>query len=345
MLKLLYVYKFATFGGVERVLLSRAEAFKQYGLPIKIALFFFEDFGALDSLKKYIDSEKLSDFVTIVTDFRENDYDYIISIDTPEIVKYKISSSRLRFECHTPYLRNRRYLSRLPEKVRLITVPSLAMKNCVEQERPELKGKIVVVRNYVKDDPACHEVPEVFWGKRPLLYLGRMDEHKNIREVLDIFERYRNCYADDLMLVLVGIVVESIDLQGELRQRHLIDRSILLPPVRFDRVQKIYSIVRAHKGVFISSSQGESFGLSVAEAMVSGLPVLLSGIDPHVDLVRGEMDFLYPLGNAVAGAVKLRNILRSYDEMQKKIDGLCDQFSMATFIEDWQRFTTLLPVG
>jgi glycosyltransferase involved in cell wall biosynthesis len=344
MLKVLYVYRFATFGGVERVLLSRAEAFKQYGVHVRIFLYFFEDLGARHAIKEYIDTAELSEYVTLVKDIRAHEYDYVISIDTPEILKYKIDNSKLLFECHTTYARDRVYLSRLPGNIRLV-VPSAAMKKDLEQEQPQLNGKIVVLRNYVAVDQADHDSAGIFWQKRPLLYLGRMDEHKNIREALDVFESYRRHHGDDLMLILAGMVTESIDLHAELRQRHLLDRTVVFPPIRFDRVQQIYSLVKKHKGIFISSSHGESFGLSVAEAMANGLPVLLSGIGAHADLVQGNMDFLYPLGDPVAGAVKLEHIVCNYHEMQMKIEGLKGQFSMATFIEDWQRFTTLLPVG
>jgi glycosyltransferase involved in cell wall biosynthesis len=286
----------------------------------------------------------LTEYATLVTDIREQEYDYIISIDTPEILKYKISSNKLLFECHSTYVRDRVYLPRLPSKVRLIAVPSVAMKIDLEQERPELVGKIVLLRNYVADYPAQYEDSGVFWQKRPLLYLGRMDEHKNIREVLDIFECYRSNHGDDLMLVLVGMIAESIDLQAELRRRNLVDRTVVFPPVRFDRVRQIYSLVKAHKGIFISSSQDESFGLSVAEAMVNGLPVLLSGTRAHAGLVLDDMDFLYPLGDVPGGAIKLKSIVCSYDDLQKKVEEWKGRFSVETFIEDWHCFIKSLSV-
>lgn len=342
MLKVLYVYKFATFGGVERVLLNRAEAFKQFGMSVNIFIYFFEDFGALDAIKKYIETAGLTEYVTLVKDIREQEYDYIVSIDTPEILKYKIKKSKLLFECHSTYVRDRVYLSRLPEGVRFIAVPSFAMKSYVEQERPELEGKIILLRNYVVDYPVHFEDPGIFWQKKPILYLGRMDEHKNIRELLDIFECYQRQYADNLMLLLAGPVDESINLPAELRRRNLNDRTIVFPPVRFDRVKLVYNLVKVHGGISVSSSQDEASPLSVAEAIVNGLPVLLSGNKAHSDFVQGDMDFLYPLGNVDAGAAKLNNIISNYDALQKKVEGWNGLFSAEKFIEDWHCFVKLL---
>lgn len=342
MLKLLYVYRYATFGGVEKVLLSRAEAFKQYGVQVRLSLYFFKDLGAVKAINAYISAAGLEDYVVLVNRFRSAEYDYIISIDTPEILHADVESRKLLFECHSTYIRDRAYLAGLTRKIRLLTVPSAAMKNSLEQERPELAGKITVLRNYVRGYPAFDEEIDIIWAKRPLLYLGRMDEHKNILEVLDIFVSYRSRYGDDLILILVGPMTESIDVSAALRQRHLLARTILLPSVRFDRVKQIHALVNKHKGIFISSSLDESFGLAAAEAIASGLPVLLSGIPAHADLVLDDLDFLYPLGDSAAGAEKLRSIVCRYDEMQRKVERLHGRFSVETFIEDWNCFTALL---
>ncbi|ACM19820.1 glycosyltransferase [Geotalea daltonii FRC-32] len=335
MLKLLYVYRFATLGGVERVLISRAEAFRDHQVPVKIFLYFFKDLGAIDKLNNYFALHELSDNIQIVNRIDENQYDFIISIDTPQILKFNISKSKLLFECHTTYLNSRKYLMELPAEVRVIVVPSSGMKTTLAQERPELKNKIVVVRNYVPEDTTSYHGGRI-WVKRPLLYLGRMDEHKNICELLDVFAYYRSHYGDDMMLVLVGMSAETINLPQELQQRNLTDRAVVLPPVGFDKVNRLYSLIKKHGGIFMSSSVAESFGLSAAEAMVNGLPVLLSGTHAHVDLVEGNMNFLYPLGNVPTGAGKLKHIVDNYAALLPEIEKCKGQFSVKRFIEDWQ---------
>jgi len=115
-----------------------------------------------------------------------------------------------------------------------------------------------------------------------------------------------------------------------------------MPPVSFDRVWHVYAQVRQHKGIFISASQAESFGLAAAEALNAGLPVLLSGIAPHIDLVAGSLDYVYPLGDAVAGARKLRGVVENYGRAVSDAEVFGQQFLEDNFLSDWQSFTALL---
>ena len=47
--EILMVYKFATFGGVERVLLNREYIFKKYNMNYKILVYFMEDLRRKES--------------------------------------------------------------------------------------------------------------------------------------------------------------------------------------------------------------------------------------------------------------------------------------------------------
>ena len=341
-LDILYVYKVASFGGVERVLLNRAEAFKRHHVGCRLSLYFYEDEGALEQIHDYVVQHDLASHLRIVTTINAVDYDYVISIDTPEVLAAGIPPEKLLFECHTTYYNSQRYLARLPENIRLIAVPSAAAKLDVGERFPQLRDKVIVVRNFI---PA-HDIQVLdglrIWEKRPLLYLGRMDDHKNFMEVLDIFQHYRQFFADDLFLLLIGPVFGKIDVPTELSRRNISDSTVVMPPVNFDRVWQVYSQVKQHQGCFISSSQAESFGLSAAEALSAGLPVLLSGIAPHIDLVAGSLDYVYPLGDAAAGARKLRGVFENYDRAVAESEVFGKKFSEDTFLSDWQSFTSLL---
>lgn len=341
-LEILYVYKIASFGGVERVLLNRAEAFKRHNMACRISLFFYEDEGALARLSEYIMAHALESHVRIVTRIDAADYDYVFSIDTPEALNAGIPPEKLVFECHTTYQDELIYLSKLPDGIRLVAVPSESARRDVAERVPALKDKLVVVRNFIPGHDASVSGESVIWKKRPLLYLGRLDDHKNYREVLDIFQTYRELFADDLFLLLVGPVLRSIDLPAEISRRNIGDSTVLLPPVAFDRAWHVYEAVKQNQGIFVSSSMAESFGLSAAEALTSGLPVLLSGISAHIDLVAGSMANLYPLGDAVAGAGKLRGLIEKYDRAVIDAETFGRQFSEDKFVTDWQSLLALL---
>ena len=55
--KVLYVYKWATMGGVERVLLNRALAFKASNFDIAQDVFFLHDSGGKKLLNRYIEEK------------------------------------------------------------------------------------------------------------------------------------------------------------------------------------------------------------------------------------------------------------------------------------------------
>jgi glycosyltransferase involved in cell wall biosynthesis len=338
MRELLYVYKIASFGGVERVLLNRAEAFRRHRVACRLSLYFYKDEGALASIRDYITERGLAGQIQVVNRIDAAAYDHVIAIDTPEVLDAGVPEKKIVFECHTTYHESRRYLANLPDNIPLVVVPSVAALKEVAEQFPQLREKLLVMHNCVYAEEACAEEPEPFWAKRPLLYLGRMDAHKNFTEVLDIFSHYRECYGDDLFLLLVGPVVKGVNLDVGLAKRHLASRVVVLPPVRFDRIWQIYSLVKRHRGLFISASRAESFGLSAAESLAAGLPVLLSGIPAHLDLVAGTLDYVYPLGDSFAGARKLRKLVEHYDQAAVDATKFSRQFAEELFLSDWQRY-------
>lgn len=342
MLELLYVYKIASFGGVERVLLNRAEVFKRHNVGCRISLYFYEDEGAMEQIHDYVGKHDLGSHLRIVPKINAATYDYVISIDTPEVLNSGIPLEKILFECHTTYYNNQRYLAKLPDGIRLIAVPSEAAKSDIVERFPLLMNKLIVVRNFIPAHDSQVSVSPKVWEKRPLLYLGRFDEHKNFTEVLDIFQHYLELFGDDLFLLLVGPIVGKIDLPAELSRRNISGRTVVMPPVSFDRVWQVYSMVKQHQGCFISASMAESFGLSAAEALTAGLPVMLSGIATHIDLVAGALTYVYPLGDAVAGARKLRGVVENYDRAVADAELFGRQFSEDRFLSDWQKFLAQL---
>lgn len=342
MLELLYVYRIASFGGVERVLLNRSEVFKRHGVPCRISLFFYEDEGAMAQIEEYVNRHALGSHVRIVSKIDAARYDYVISIDTPEILNECIAPEKLLFECHTTYYTNLRYLARLPESIKLIAVPSEAAWRSIAERFPRLREKLFVLRNFIPYHDMQMPVSPMVWDKRPLLYLGRLDNHKNFTEVLDIFQHYREMFGEDLFLLLVGPVVGKVDLAAELSRRDILEETVVMPPVSFDKVWQVYLKVKQHKGAFISASMAESFGLAAAEALSVGLPVLLSGIAPHIDLVDESLAYVYPLGDAVAGARKLRTLIENYERAIAEAEVFGRRFSEELFLSDWQRYIAVM---
>ncbi|KAJ8743062.1 glycosyltransferase [Aeromonas veronii] len=82
---------------------------------------------------------------------------------------------------------------------------------------------------------------------------------------------------------------------------------------------------------------GESFGLSAAEAICMGIPVVLSDIDAHKELVGDYSDeFTYNLGDSTDLSLKLASVADNYIQAYEKMLLLRNTFSSDKFMLDWQ---------
>lgn len=336
--RVLSVYKWATMGGVERVLLNRAHAFKSGNLPIKLDVFFFHDGGGLARFIKYIDNLGLNDWLQVVDEIKPNFYDLILPIDTPEVFDLTNENGKIFMECHTSYTENRYYLKKLPSSVRGIIVPSESFKNEITSEVPEtFKDKIHVLKNCIPNEVFLrNSLNYDVWNKTPIAYVGRIDKLKNVEEVMGIFSRAREVIGDYFILLVAGPITPEVDFWKLVDEKKIKSRLVYLPPIDFSKVPCLLSLIYARRGIFISSSKNESFGLSVAEAMTHNIPVLLSSNIAHSDLVEGDTRFLYKLGDINDAVEKLGIIMQEYDMLSNRIEKYSKKYKIESFLTDWR---------
>ena len=341
-MKILNVYRWATVGGVERVILNRACAFKQHGLDVRQDVFFFHDSGGLPNFCKFIEICKLEQYIGVVTKINEKEYDYIITFDTPEIFSIVKNHSKIIVECHSPYKESRAYLRSLPNDIACLSVPGETFqKTVVMKELPEaFHGKLCVLPNFHIVDKSLKNTgveQAAIWNKKPICYIGRMDAMKNTKELLEIFSSVRNKLGDEYLLMLVGDVrPHYMDLNETAKKAHLEDRLAYFRPIPYEKVDVLLKKIRQHNGIFLSPSQGESFGLSALEAMSNEVPVLLSDIGCHKHLVAEEDAFMYELGNIGQAVQKIADISENYEKFAKKAKQLASVYSSEGFIEAWE---------
>ncbi|MCL2391240.1 MAG: glycosyltransferase [Oscillospiraceae bacterium] len=335
--RILYVYQWATMGGVERVFLNRARAFKQHGLKIRVDIYFFHDSGGLDNFKQYIKYFGLEDYLSVVRNIDERVYSRIFTFDTPEVFAIVKDTSKVIVECHTPYKKMREYLKSMPVDIAGLVAPGEAFLNLIIKEVPKsLHNKLFILPNFYFENVAC-VTPSKIWDKTPIFYFGRMDSLKNTKEILEMFRSLKRERGDDYILVLAGTVIkDDLDLAKVAKALAIEDRLTYLPPVPFEKVDELLYTIKAHRGIFISSSTGESFGLSALEAMGSGVPVMLSDIKCHEALVDNDPDFLYESGALDAAVSKIGMIEQNYDEFSGKVKLYSQKFNSANFITSWK---------
>ena len=336
----LVIYQFCTFGGVERLILNRATAFKKHGVDVVIHVGYLSDGGALNSFNNYLKKNNLENrvipfIISGNTKFNNAKYDLTLVINSPQILDRLSSFNNVFVECHTPYVENRRYLGNISSEITGIIVPSLAFKTIVQDEYPNLISPIVLP-NPLPDE--FHEVVESPSNlmKSPLVYLARLDNLKNFEEAVQIFKLLKD--RKDLMFIVIGEGGADKKIIASFEHLGLIENSILRDRIDFFQVPRLISMVKKAKGIFLSPSKGESFGLSAAEFISGGVPVLLSNIPAHNALVDNDEHFFYDLGDKKSAKSKIEYLLKNWGIMSNTVSEYGQKFKDDLFIEAWVNF-------
>jgi glycosyltransferase involved in cell wall biosynthesis len=337
--KICFAYHWATSGGVERVFLNRGEALLRQYPKIEIEVYFNYDCGGATLIERYSKARNLTDRLRVVRKFDPSRYEVVFVVDTPQLLAdYPAVADKMLMECHTPYAENRTYLKAWEHRLKALIVPSSGFLPVVEAECPGLRGKIQVIRNFVPQLPPMERPLSLPAWRGPLfLYFARIDELKNFSEFVEGLREARQYLRTEPLGVVSGQVLPGYPVTELLEKNQVRGSVAILPPVPFENSHVLMQMLRQKKAVFVSCSKGESFGLSAAEAMTAGLPVILSAIPPHAVLVSNRQHFLYQLGDVRELAMKMAAVSERYDEMAAECVELSREFSERAFLSDWER--------
>lgn len=340
--KVCFVYPWATLGGVERVLLNRLLAFKAMPSPPDVDIVFLHDSGGAAPFIDVIREFEVRARVIVSHDLPfDGQYDVVFCIDCPQAFSMcERRGFRYVAECHTSYVENRQYLKELPGSCELVISPSHLFAERLMAEVGGAGREVMLLRNFVPWDVTSSVDGFAFpkWLRKPVLFLGRLDRLKNPLELLDAFEHLERVYPGGYMCVFCGPASKEIDMHKEIERRRLSSKVLLLPPVPFGAVWSLMGMVRESGGLFVSPSRGESFGLSVAEAISCGLPVVLSDIPEHRWLVDEYNQLLvYNLNDSRMLADRIVEVFNDYSEVSGKMLHLRENFSSRVFLGDWER--------
>lgn len=140
-----------------------------------------------------------------------------------------------------------------------------------EQERYRTRRELGIVNKFV------------------LGHVGRFNETKNQKYLLDIFEDIAKKY-EDAYLLFVGIGPD-FEMIKELIYKHPFSERIILYG-ESDKISSLYSAM----DVFLFPSLYEGLGLVAVEAQINGLPCIISDKVPKMVEVGGNVTFL-PIGD------------------------------------------------
>lgn len=203
-----------------------------------------------------------------------------------------------------------------------------------------IKGKNKVLPNFVNTEFFENEIvyPRAITHLK-LVAVGNLKDVKNYQLLIDAFKSLKNFNV-------------SIDIYGEGPDRNLLEKQIKEFGLAINLKgsnEKIYEVLPLYNG-FVMCSFIEGFGISAAEAMAIGLPMLLSDIAPLrevsqdnalffdpcnpesftrliIDIINGKKDLkaLSENGKRIAkeNYMKgryIKNLLDLYDEMLREKD-------------------------
>lgn len=317
-MRILFLYKYLTLGGVETVLRARIRGLARYG--IETEAWFLSDgpgrsiFDGIESQVKIGSVDELAEYL------RDESFDIVLSLDTEEVfpvVRRLPEGTKFALEVHTPYPENLEYLRRV-EKVSIdaVLVPS--------------EYQIGVVKKYLQREVECYVAPnplgEGFVGDlgefspapvRPvLIWIGRIDQLKNWREFIEIGGVLRT-RGMDFECWLVG---RDTGERGDEKiytianGARMVDRLRWFRGVDYAYMPRFFDAVRTSGGIVISTSMGDSFGMTIAEGMARGCAVLVPYEGPFEEFVKnGVHGFSYDVGNYHDAVEKLKVLLEDDD--------------------------------
>jgi len=264
-----------------------------------------------------------------------------MSVDTPEIrpvYQTVVTKSKFIYEVHTTYTDNLAYLLRAQNNRDLsaIIVPSEFLKLLVQA----LTGSdlpVHVVPNSVNRLflTAHNDRDRNLIDKKIILWVGRLDDHKNWQDYLQLASSLIS-QRQDLEFWLVGgaraNTMQKERLLASVKERRLIRHFRWIPQVRYEDMPALYSYVGQGGGCLVLTSRNESFGMTVLEAMACHCPVVVPLVGALGELVEDDVTGkTYPATDRVCALDAVREMLHDPQARNRMIN--------AAYQQTVQRFT------
>lgn len=138
--------------------------------------------------------------------------------------------------------------------------------------------------------------------KRPLFSMARLDRIKNMTGLAEIFGKSKELQERcNLILVAGKLRVEESDDNEEkdeiIKLYRIIDEYNLHGKFRWLGVRlpkgdsgEIYRVIADHKGIFVQPALFEAFGLTILEAMITGLPTFATQFGGPLEIIQNKVN-------------------------------------------------------
>ncbi len=309
-MRILIGYRYGVVGGVCTQLFNRMKHVG--GLEgVDVTFFFVRDYGAQAMLESY-GRVVVGEPEVMKSLLQRERFDVVDIIDTPELldVALAVDPSRVVVEVHTTYEVALEYLRDCA--ARRFIVPSQYSRRLLVEEFGVSESNVEVVSNCV--DASLFAVDGAAPLERTIVsWVGKLDEHKNWPAFVELaglvaagerdveFWMIGGEGSSQLAKAALLEMVSGYGLDGRLRWFSHLD---------YAAMPKLHAAVGASGGVNVVTSRDESFGMSVAEALLAGCPVVAPRVGALSELWDGPALRLYAANDQGAAGRAIRRALR-----------------------------------
>jgi sucrose synthase len=155
------------------------------------------------------------------------------------------------------------------------------------------------------------EDPEQVFGKlddpqkRPLFSMARLDRIKNLTGLAELFGKSQELQAKSNLILVAGKLrveeTEDYEEAEEIKKLYaIIDRYNLYGKIRWLGVRlskswsgEIYRVIADRQGIFVQPALFEAFGLTILEAMITGIPTFGTQFGGPLEIIQDRVNGFY----------------------------------------------------
>ncbi|WP_066377249.1 MULTISPECIES: sucrose synthase [unclassified Anabaena] len=142
-------------------------------------------------------------------------------------------------------------------------------------------------------------------NKRPLFSMARLDRIKNLTGLAECFGQSKDLQEHCNLILVAGKL--RVEESGDNEERdeiiklyRIIDEYNLYGKIRWLGVRlsksdsgEIYRVIADHQGIFVQPALFEAFGLTILEAMISGLPTFATQFGGPLEIIQDQVNGFY----------------------------------------------------
>jgi sucrose synthase len=178
--------------------------------------------------------------------------------------------------------------------------PYTRTQDRVESDRLRLEEMLFTLEDATQifgklDDP----------NKRPLFSMARLDRIKNLTGLAECFGQSQELQEHCNLILVAGKL--RVEESGDNEERdeivklyRIIEQYNLHGKIRWLGVRlsktdsgEIYRVIAEHQGIFVQPALFEAFGLTILEAMISGLPTFATQFGGPLEIIQDKVNGFY----------------------------------------------------